>query len=74
MVGTAQFRSDATFCAQTGQSGTGYSFASYNYPTRFIRHYNYNVYIASNGGSNTWDSATSWTDDVSWVVTAPWAP
>ncbi len=40
----------------------------------YLRHYNYNVYIASDGGSNTFDSATSWTDDVSWAVTAPWAP
>ncbi|MFG2374417.1 alpha-L-arabinofuranosidase B [Streptomyces sp. NPDC048504] len=74
MVGTTQFRQDATFCASTGKSGTGTSFASYNYPTRYLRHYNYNVYIASDGGSNAFDSATSWTDDVSWVVTAPWAP
>ncbi|WP_406837040.1 alpha-L-arabinofuranosidase B [Streptomyces sp. AHU1] len=74
MTGTTQFRQDATFCAQTGKSGTGTSFASYNYPTRYLRHYNHNVYIASDGGSNAFDSATSWTDDVSWAVTAPWAP
>jgi hypothetical protein len=70
--GTAQFRSDATFCPQAGQSGTGTSFASFNFPTRFIRHYNNSLYIASNGGSNAWDSATSWAADVSWALTAPW--
>ncbi|GGJ11807.1 hypothetical protein GCM10010121_022670 [Streptomyces brasiliensis] len=74
MDGTAQFRADATFCPQTGKSGTGTSFASYNYPTRHLRHYNLNLCTASNGGSNAWDSATSWAGDVSWAVTSPWAP
>ncbi|WP_030655718.1 MULTISPECIES: alpha-L-arabinofuranosidase B [Streptomyces] len=74
MDGTAQFRADATFCPQTGRSGTGTSFASYNYPTRYLRHYDHGLYIASNGGTNAFDSATSWTADVSWAVTAPWAP
>jgi hypothetical protein len=71
--GTAQFSADATFCQQAGKSGQGTSFASYNFPTRFLRHYNNTVYIASNGGSNAFDSATSWADDVSWVVDQPWA-
>jgi hypothetical protein len=74
MDGTAQFRADATFCPQTGKSGTGTSFASYNYPARYLRHYDYNLYIASDGGSNAFDSSTSWTDDVSWAVGRPWAP
>ncbi|MEV6111651.1 alpha-L-arabinofuranosidase B [Streptomyces sp. NPDC052109] len=74
MDGTALFRADATFCPQTGKSGTGTSFASYNYPTRYLRHYDYNLYVASDGGSNDFDSSTSWTDDVSWVVSSPWAP
>lgn len=66
--------SDATFCSTTGKSGTGTSFASYDYPAKFLRHYDFNVYIASNGGSNTWAGSTSWADDVSWVVSSPWAP
>ena len=74
MDGTAQFRADATFCATTGQNGSGTSFASYNYPTRYIRHYNNTVYIAGNGGSNAFDSTTSWADDVSWAVSSPWTP
>jgi len=74
MDGSALFRADATFCAQPGRSGQGTSFASFNFPTRFIRHFNNNVYIASNGGSNAFDSANLWADDVSWVVTGPWAP
>ena len=72
-VGTTQFYQDATFCPVTGKSGTGYSFQSVNYTTKYIRHYDGTVYIASDGGSNAWDSATSWTNDVSWLVTAPWA-
>lgn len=74
MDGTALFRADATFCPQAGRSGQGTSFASYNYPTRFIRHYNNTVYIASNGGSNAFDSSTSWAADVSWAVSSPWTP
>jgi hypothetical protein len=74
MDGTAIFRSDATFCPQAGMSGTGTSFASLNFPTRFIRHFNNTLYIASNGGSNAFDTATSWAADVTWAVGAPWAP
>ncbi|AEV85632.1 alpha-N-arabinofuranosidase [Actinoplanes sp. SE50] len=72
--GSALFSQDATFCPQAGRNGQGNSFASVNYPDRFIRHYANNVYIASNGGTNAFDSATSWTDDVSWVVSTPWTP
>jgi hypothetical protein len=74
MDGSAVFRADATFCPQPGKNGQGTSFASANYPDRFIRHYNNTVYIASNGGPNTFDSATSWADDVSWAVNLPWTP
>ena len=71
--GSSLFASDATFCPQAGMNGQGTSFASYNYPDRFIRHYNNIVYIASNGGSHTFDSSSLWADDVSWVVSPPWA-
>jgi non-reducing end alpha-L-arabinofuranosidase len=73
MDGSSLFRQDATFCPQAGRNGTGTSFASFNFPTRFIRHFNNTLFIASNGGSNNFDSTTSWADDVSWVVSAPWA-
>jgi non-reducing end alpha-L-arabinofuranosidase len=74
MDGSAIFRQDATFCPEAGRSGQGTSFRSLNFPTRYLRHFNNTLYIASNGGSNTFDSATSWAADVSWVVGAPWAP
>ena len=54
-------------------NGQGYSFSSLNYSDHYIRHYNYTVYAATNGGTNAWDSPNFWTDDVSWVVTSPWA-
>jgi non-reducing end alpha-L-arabinofuranosidase len=72
--GSALFASDATFCPVAGKNGKGSSFQSVNFPTRFIRHFDFNVYIASDGGSSNFDTATSWTDDVSWLVTQPWAP
>jgi hypothetical protein len=69
--GTAQFAQDATFCAQPGMNGQGTSFQSVNFPGQYLRHFDFTVYIASDGGANAWDSATSWTDDVSWLVAAP---
>jgi hypothetical protein len=72
--GSALFAQDATFCPQAGRNGQGNSFMANNFADRYLRHYNNLVYIASNGGSNAFDSATSWTDDVSWVATAPWTP
>lgn len=73
--GTSQFAQDATFCPQQSMNGQGNSYASYNYPERYLRHYNnVVVYIASNGGSNTYDATGSWADDVSWVAATPWTP
>ena len=71
--GTTGFAEDATFCPVPGNSGSGYSLQSINYPDHFIRHYNYTVYVASDGGSHAWDNATSWTDDTSWLAASPWS-
>ncbi|MGW3354416.1 alpha-L-arabinofuranosidase B [Streptomyces bungoensis] len=71
--GTSQFAQDATFCPEAGHNGQGYSFRAVNYPSDYLRHYSYTVYIAGQGGSHTWDSATSWSDDTSWAVGQPWA-
>jgi len=71
--GTSIFAQDATFCPHTGASGTGSSFVSYNYPTRDIRHYYNNVYVASNGGVHTFDASHLWSDDASWVATTGWS-
>ena len=73
--GTALNRSDATFCPKPGKDGKGHSFASVNYPTKFIRHYYGKVYIASDGnGTNAWDNASLWSDDTSFIVSPPWTP
>lgn len=64
---------DATFCPESGKSGQGTSFRSYNHPDRYVRHYNGAVYIASDGGPNARDTATLWPDDVTWAVSPPWS-
>ncbi len=40
--GTSQFRADASFTAHPGLADpAGISYESYNYPGRYIRHYDY---------------------------------
>jgi len=70
---TEQFYEDATFCPQAGLNGQGNSFRSWSYPTRYFRHYDNVVYVASNGGVHTFDAASSFNDDVSWVVSTGFA-
>ncbi|MEO6920961.1 MAG: alpha-L-arabinofuranosidase B [Collimonas sp.] len=74
MDGSQQFRADATFCSEPGKVGQGFSFHSYNYPTRYLRHFNNTLYVSSNGGPNNFDTQNVWINDVSWLVTTPWAP
>ncbi|KDN68111.1 putative alpha-L-arabinofuranosidase B [Colletotrichum sublineola] len=66
--GSKQFREDATFCTQAGLNGQGDAIRSWNYPTRYFRHYTNIAYIANNGGVHTFDAAASFNDDVSWVI------
>ena len=70
--GSALFSQDATFCPQTGNSGQGVSFQSVNFNTKYIRTFDNTVYLASDGGTNPWDDATSWASDSSWLVDQPW--
>jgi hypothetical protein len=73
--GTAQNRSDATFCPKPGKNEKGTSFYSANYPTRYMRHDHGKVYVASDGsGTNPWDTTVHWADDVSFTVGPPWLP
>jgi hypothetical protein len=67
------FKEDATFCPQAGISGQGNSLRSFNYPTRYVRHYNNTGYIASQGGVHTFDAAGVFAADTSWVVGAGWS-
>uniref|UniRef100_L2G2C9 Alpha-L-arabinofuranosidase n=1 Tax=Colletotrichum fructicola (strain Nara gc5) TaxID=1213859 RepID=L2G2C9_COLFN len=71
--GTKQFKEDATFCPQSGLNGQGLSIRAWGYPTRYFRHYNNVGYAASNGGVHTFDSATSFNDDASFVVASSFA-
>jgi non-reducing end alpha-L-arabinofuranosidase len=68
------FATDATFCEVPGMNGQGVSLQWYGNSSLYIRHYNGTLYIASDGGSDPWDSTTSWTDDVSFVPSPAWAP
>ena len=72
--GSALFSQDATFCPLPGNSGQGTSFRSVNFPDRYIRAFNSTVYLAGDGGSNPWDTTTSWAADSSWLVAQPWTP
>ena len=71
--GTSQFARDATFCPQEGNSGQGWSFLSWNHPSRYIRRYDYNIYAASNGGSGSFDALSNFVDDSTWMVASPWS-
>jgi hypothetical protein len=64
-----QFKEDSTFCPQAGINGQGNSIRAWGYPTRFFRHYANVMYIATNGGpQHTWDAASGFNDDASFVV------
>jgi hypothetical protein len=72
--GTSQFASDATFCAAPGRNGQGESLSWNATPADYLRHYNGQLYVASDGGPDAWDNPASWTDDVSWMPVPAWAP
>lgn len=69
---TDLFRRDATFCAQPGTGGV--RLESVNELGTNIRHYQEEVWVASNGGAHTYDNPASYSQDVSWAVGSPWAP
>ncbi|KAJ7031986.1 alpha-L-arabinofuranosidase [Mycena alexandri] len=71
--GTKQFHEDATFCPKAGLNGQGNSIRAWGYPTRSFRHFNDVLFIASNGGVDTFDATASYNDDISFVVGAAFA-
>lgn len=73
--GSQLFSDDSTFCPQTGLNGQGNSnsIRSWSYPTRYFRHFNGDLYIAADGGPNTFDATASYNDDVSFVISAGFA-
>ncbi|KAL1796180.1 hypothetical protein ACET3X_004720 [Alternaria dauci] len=66
--GSKAFKEDATFCPQTGFTGSGSSIRAWGYPTRYIRHYNNIGDIASNGGVHDFDAQASFTADATWTL------
>ena len=66
--GSKTFEEDATFCPQSGLTGTGSSLRAWGYPTRWIRHYANVGYIASNGGVHNFDATASFNNDATWVT------
>ena len=62
------FQEDATFCGQTGLSGTGNTIRSWSYPTRFFRHFTNVGYIARNGGPQNYDTTNSFNNDATFIV------
>ena len=71
--GSMLFADDATFCPEAGLDGQGSSLRSWSYPTRYWRHYNAILYIASNGGPMFFDATNLFNDDVSFVISAGFA-
>ena len=70
--GTAGFAADATFCAVDGHSGQGVSLRSYNAPSRYLRAYDGQVWIARRGGLLPFDTAAGWAADTSWRISTGW--
>ncbi|KAK4544488.1 hypothetical protein LTR36_004059 [Oleoguttula mirabilis] len=71
--GTKQFYEDATFCPRTGLSGEGSSIRAWAYPTRYWRHFDDLMYVAKEGGVDTFDATASYNDDVSFVISTGFA-
>ena len=66
--GSKQFREDATFCPQAGLTGQGNTIRAWGYPAKVFRHFNLNMYIASNGGVHDFDNKNSFNEDATWLV------
>ncbi|CAM5655278.1 Beta-galactosidase OS=Streptomyces viridochromogenes OX=1938 GN=ADK34_39530 PE=3 SV=1 [Streptomyces viridochromogenes] len=67
------YRADATFCPVRGADG-GVRLSAYNFPEQYLRHYNAELWLATPGGTHTWDNPALFTEDTTWAVEAPWAP
>ncbi|UKO99088.1 AbfB domain-containing protein [Nostoc sp. UHCC 0870] len=66
---TALFQADATFCPKPGLADTtAVSFASFNYPNRYIRHRNYELWIDPQA------TDTLYKNDTTFKFVTPWTP
>jgi hypothetical protein len=71
--GNPQFAADATFCPTAAPYGEA-TFRSFNFPDRYLRHYNFGVFIASNGGPRPQDNPATWAQDTTWKIARPLEP
>ncbi|OAA34788.1 Concanavalin A-like lectin/glucanase, subgroup [Metarhizium rileyi] len=62
--GTKLFHEYATFCPEAGLDGKGSSLRSWNHPARYWRHYNNDLYAASNGSPFYFDAHWLFNQDV----------
>jgi hypothetical protein len=65
---TALFRADATFCPRVGLTGSGVSLESINFPGRFLRRRNLELWIDPEMSDN------GYRGNATFNVVAPWAP
>ncbi|MEE2036672.1 AbfB domain-containing protein [Nocardiopsis sp. CT-R113] len=72
--GSTLFEEDATWCAVPGLGGDGVSFRSYNFPDKFLRHYDSELWLSGAGGTGApRDTSDRYAEDVTWALEAPWA-
>ncbi|KUN31406.1 hydrolase [Streptomyces corchorusii] len=69
---SALYKADATWCPVQGEGGIRLSAA--NFPGQYLRHINAELWLAQPGGTHTWDNPSTFTEDTTWSVEAPWAP
>lgn len=73
--GSGLFDQDATWCAVPGLSGEGISLRSYNYPDRYLRHHDSELWLSGAGTvGEDHDTAEHYDHDTSWSVETPWSP
>ncbi|WP_228045040.1 AbfB domain-containing protein [Streptomyces ferrugineus] len=65
--GTALFNKDATYCARPGSATGSVSLESYNYPGRYLRHYNYELRV------DPFQDNATFRADSSFSAVGPWA-
>lgn len=66
--GKKLFHEQATFCPEAGLYGQGSSLRSWAYPARYMRHFNNDLYAASNGSPYFFDAHWRFNEDVTFVA------
>ena len=69
--GTAAFPGDSTFCPVSALAGRGKSLQAANTTGAYLRAYEGQVFVATDGGSQPYDTKTAFPQDASFVVTPP---